>query len=73
MKLYWLLDQSAKIRFLNEIPLLFAKLMSLSLAAELKAKILPLGYFFKDILSQNADIRIVHNALLGVIRNTSDY
>lgn len=63
-KLHWLLDQLAKISFLNEIPLLFAKLMSLSLAAELKAKFLPLSYSFKDILSQNADIRIVHSALL---------
>lgn len=35
--------------FLNEIPLLFAKLMSLYLAAELKTKILPLSYFLKDI------------------------
>lgn len=47
--------------------------MSLYLAAELKAKMLPLSYFIKDILSQNADIKIVHNALLGVIKNTSDY
>lgn len=47
--------------------------MSLYLAAELKAKILPLSYYFKDILSQNADIKTVQNALLGVIKNTSDY
>lgn len=47
--------------------------MSLYLAAELKAKILPLSYFFKDILSQNADIKIVHNAWLGVIKTSSDY
>lgn len=32
-----------------------------------------LSYFFKDTLNSSADIKIFHNALLGVIGNTSDF
>ena len=73
-EVYWFLflDQSTKMGFLDKILWLFAELASLYLAVELKAKILLLSYFFRDILSQNADMRILLNALLGVIRNTSD-
>lgn len=45
------LDQSTKMSFVDKILWLCVELMSLFLVVELKAKILLLCYFFKDILS----------------------